>query len=149
MPKTPSKRATANVMPGCFTASANCWPGTDSPATYRREGEVAEECHRRRTNGSYDEMIQMSWPLTLRNAVRVNTYGDRVLADETRQAASAVLDGELCAVLHVRAGLFGVVAVVKPWWEKKKVTLKFLFYFKNTAHHLHTSIWTHKNMLSL
>lgn len=68
----------------------------------------------------------------------MNTYGDRVLADETRQAASAVPDGELCAVLHVRAGLFGVVAVVKPWWEKKKVTLKFSFYFKKTQHIIYT-----------
>lgn len=39
MPKTPSNRATTNVMPGCFTASPNCWPGTGRPAICKQRGE--------------------------------------------------------------------------------------------------------------
>ncbi len=37
MPRMPSKRATANTIPGCLTASANCWFGTFSPANYRQK----------------------------------------------------------------------------------------------------------------
>lgn len=44
MPSTPSKRATANVMPGCFTASPNCWPVTCMPANWEREGVKNRNC---------------------------------------------------------------------------------------------------------
>lgn len=37
MPRMPSKRATANTMPGCLTASPNCCFGTFNPANYRRQ----------------------------------------------------------------------------------------------------------------
>lgn len=43
------------------------------------------------------------------------THRDSVSTDEARQAASAVSDGELGAVLNVRARLLGVVAAVDPW----------------------------------
>lgn len=47
------------------------------------------------------------------------THGDSVPTDEARQAAPAVGDGELSAVLNVRARLLGVVAAVDPWWERE------------------------------
>lgn len=42
------------------------------------------------------------------------THRDSVLTDEARQAASAIADGELSAVLNIRARLPGVVTVVNP-----------------------------------
>lgn len=43
------------------------------------------------------------------------THRDSVATDEAGQAAPAVSDGELSAVLNVRARLLGVVAAVDPW----------------------------------
>ena len=48
------------------------------------------------------------------------THRDCVLANEARQAASAVPDGKLCAVLNVCGRLLWVVTMVKPWWEKSQ-----------------------------
>lgn len=42
------------------------------------------------------------------------THRDCVSADEARQAASAVVDGELCAVLNECAGLLRVVTTMQP-----------------------------------
>lgn len=42
------------------------------------------------------------------------THRDSVLTDEARQAASAIADGELSAILNIRARLLGVVTVVNP-----------------------------------
>lgn len=41
-------------------------------------------------------------------------HRDDVLADEARQAASAVVDGELCPILNVCARLLGVVTTMNP-----------------------------------
>lgn len=52
------------------------------------------------------------------------THRDSVPTDEARQAAPAVADGELGAVLNVRARLLGVVAAVDPWWERRVGTIR-------------------------
>ena len=43
-----------------------------------------------------------------------STYRDGVPTDEPRQAASAILDGELGAILNVAARLLGVITMVEP-----------------------------------
>lgn len=123
MPKIPSNRATANVIPGCFIASPNCWPGMGRPAIWTEQQEVEREAWIWTENTcNFHKMIGVAWPAKLRNAVEQTahvseqTHGDGVLANEARQAASSIHDGELCAVLNICAGFLGVVAVMKPWW---------------------------------
>lgn len=85
MPKTPSNRATANVMPGCFTASPNCWRGTGRPATCgQRNRKQRETSILMENTKSYNEIIGMVWPAKLRNAVKQKGHVSEHMSNSQR-----------------------------------------------------------------